>query len=537
MREIGRLPIASDDAGGSSSDGGRDLLQQRIALFGRVLLLLAVLGFAMTNLVTIAGGHAGPEFLFAPTNLAHLGGAVVLLVVWLVARGAPLGARALRVLDALGTLVPAALFDVMALHLPVDLRPDLASRHLVMMLVTTNLLIARAVLVPSRPGGTAILGALTCVPALACAALADGPGTVANRVAYGFTWSMFAVMTSTFASHVIYGLRRRMREARRLGRYTLGEKLGAGGMGVVYRAEHAMLRRPTAIKLLDANVVGEQGLARFEREVQLTAKLTHPNTVAIYDYGRTPEGIFYYAMELVDGLDLEHLVRRHGPQPAARVAHLLRQACGSLAEAHAHGLVHRDVKPSNLVVSRREGQGDVLKVLDFGLVKDSGEDGEASLSRTGAVLGTPLYLSPEAIVSPDRVGPASDLYALGAVAYYLLTGAPVFQAESVVQLCSKHLTEAPVPPSERSDAKIPAELERIVMKLLAKSPADRPVSADALAEALADAMREDGLGPWRREDADAWWRGRRATVGSEPPLSQEQALAETMTPAEAARSS
>jgi serine/threonine protein kinase len=378
------------------------------------------------------------------------------------------------------------------------------------------------VLVPSRPGWTAALGAAASVPALVCAGIADGPGDAGMRVAYAFTWVLIGVMTATFASHVIYGLRRSVREARRLGRYTLIEKLGSGGMGVVYRAEHAMLRRPTAVKLLDRNEVGEQGLARFEREVQLTAQLTHPNTIAIYDYGRTPDGVFYYAMELVDGLDLEVLVRDHGKLPPARVVHLLRQACGSLAEAHEAGLVHRDIKPSNLVLSLRAGQGEILKVLDFGLVKDVRDGaGDASLSRTGAILGTPLYLSPEAIRAPEEVGPASDLYAIGAVAYWLLTGEPVFSATSIVELCAAHLSETPLPPSKKGIA-VPPELERLVLACLAKRPADRPESAAALGAALAQC----DVGAWTREDATAWWSARDDAEHDAP--AHDPALAETL---------
>jgi serine/threonine-protein kinase len=272
-------------------------------------------------------------------------------------------------------------------------------------------------------------------------------------------------------------------------------------MGVVYRAEHAMLRRPTAVKLLDANEVGEQGIARFEKEVQLTAQLTHPSTVAIYDYGRTADGVFYYAMELIDGLDLGALVREHGPQPPDRIVALIRQACGSLAEAHRRGLVHRDVKPENLIVTHRPGQGDVVKVLDFGLVKDVRDDAPG-LSQTGAILGTPLFLSPEAIETPERVGPKSDLYALGCVMYFLLTGEHVFDAKSVIELCAAHVAKEPVRPSERMGVHVPRELEDVVMACLAKDPNARPASAEALAAMLDEALD----GTWSAVDAERWWR-------------------------------
>jgi len=203
---------------------------------------------------------------------------------------------------------------------------------------------------------------------------------------------------------------------RRLGQYTLERKIGAGGMGIVYRASHAMLRRPTAIKLLPPDRAGEASIARFEREVQMTAQLSHPNTVAIYDYGRTPEGVFYYAMEYLDGINLEDLVRTYGAQPAGRVLAILDQVCGALAEAHERGLVHRDIKPANIILTERGGEPDVAKVVDFGLVKPIvTDDPRLTMSMPGVMTGTPLYLSPESLTSPESGDPRSDLYALGAV--------------------------------------------------------------------------------------------------------------------------
>jgi eukaryotic-like serine/threonine-protein kinase len=310
------------------------------------------------------------------------------------------------------------------------------------------------------------------------------------------------------AARMIRRLRRQVR-AQQLGQYTLLEKLGEGAVGVVYKARHAMMRRPTAIKLLAEETRNPQRLARFEREVQLTSELTHPNTIAIHDYGRTPEGIFYYAMEYVEGLTLEQLVERSGPVPPTRVAHFLRQACGSLAEAHAVGLIHRDIKPANLMIGKRGGIADFLKVMDFGLVKDIGvgPDGERPVaiteSATIAVVGTPLYLAPEAIARPSEMDGRADLYALGAVAYYLLVGAPVFSGQTVVEVCSQHLHATPVPPSERAAQAIPAALEAVVLRCLQKRPADRYASADELAAALAGVA-----GAWTDAEAQAWWKAR-----------------------------
>jgi serine/threonine protein kinase len=274
-------------------------------------------------------------------------------------------------------------------------------------------------------------------------------------------------------------------------------------MGVVYRAHHAMLRRPTAVKLLDVEKTTPETIARFEREVQLTSQLSHPNTIAIYDYGRTPEGIFYYAMEYLDGIDLDELVRRFGPQPEGRVIHILQQVCGSLSEAHGIGLVHRDIKPANVILSRRGGLSDFVKLLDFGLVKAVDTQRESGLTAAGALTGTPLYLSPEAIQQPEEVDARSDLYAVGAVGYYLLTGVPVFEGASAVDVCMHHVQTPPVPPSKRFSQSLSADIEALIMTCLTKDPKDRPVSARDLAEKLANCQ---AASTWTAADAEAWWR-------------------------------
>jgi hypothetical protein len=299
-------------------------------------------------------------------------------------------------------------------------------------------------------------------------------------------------------------------EAKQLGQYQLEQKLGAGAMGVVYRGRHAMLRRPTAIKLLDADKVTDQSIGRFEREVQITSQLTHPNTVQIFDYGRTPEGVFYYAMEYLEGIDLQQLVAQYGPQPAGRVIHLLRQTCGSLYEAHASGLVHRDIKPSNLMLTRRGGEADVVKVLDFGLVKlreDKPQAGE-----DGGLAGTPLYMSPEAIQLPSSVDGCSDIYAVGAVGYFLLTGKPVFEAATIMDLCNKHVSETPLPPSQRG-VTVPEDLENVILACLEKSRAKRPQTARDLAQRLA---RCAAAGSWTLDDAEAWWARHDRGLGPAP---------------------
>ncbi len=292
-------------------------------------------------------------------------------------------------------------------------------------------------------------------------------------------------------------------ELKRLGQYTLQEKLGEGGMGVVYRAQHAMLHRPTAVKFLDAAKTNEKSVAKFELEVQLTSQLNHPNTIAIYDYGRTPEGVFYYAMEYLDGLNLQDLVHRHGPLPEGRVIHLLKQVCGSLAEAHSIGLIHRDVKPANILLNVRGGMIDVVKLLDFGLVKVMDNASTAQVTKPGAIIGTPYYMSPEMYKSPDTIDARSDLYAVGAVGYFLLTGTPPFRGESVQEILNHHAKTAPEPPSQRLGRPVTPELEQLLLRCLSKSAADRPQSATDIIAAL---DQIPSASTWTETEARRWWR-------------------------------
>jgi serine/threonine protein kinase len=293
--------------------------------------------------------------------------------------------------------------------------------------------------------------------------------------------------------------------AQQLGQYVLVEQLGSGGMGTVYKAQHALLRRPTAVKVLNPKTVSDTAILRFEREVQLTSGLTHPNTVAIYDYGRTPEGVFYYAMEYLEGINLDALIKEHGPLPEARAMYILLQVCASLAEAHAAGLIHRDVKPANVFLTSRGGQYDFVKVLDFGLAKLASDEHESHLTATDTVAGTPLYVSPEAITHPEQIDARADVYGIGAVGYFLLTGSPVFSGSSATDICLKHVRETPQPPSARSGQPVSPALEAIVLRCLAKSPAARPRDAAELS-ALLQACPVSGN--WTSADAAQWWQVR-----------------------------
>lgn len=301
---------------------------------------------------------------------------------------------------------------------------------------------------------------------------------------------------------VIVQLRAQVEAANTLGQYKLIRELGRGGIGRVYLATHAMLRRPTAVKVLRPESLDPQTIMRFEREVTLTSQLSHPNIVAIYDFGTTKGGGFYYAMELVQGLSLEDLVAKHGPQPQARVVHILKQALAALGEAHAAGLIHRDIKPANLMLACQNRTADTLKVLDFGLVKDTLASPDLSITLNTQMIGTPYYLAPEAIQSNQPLDHRCDLYALGAVAYFLLVGRVVFDALDVMQVSLKHLHAPPIPPSHRTQNPISPALEAMILACLSKAPADRPASAEALLDQLST-LTDVPL--WTALDARRWW--------------------------------
>jgi serine/threonine-protein kinase len=477
------------------TEEGRAFLQERLALLGKMGLLLSLL---FAGLIAIAGPGLVAR---TPTGaLVQHANDFVFLALWASCARGRRGIAFLRGLDA---TFPAV--TCVAAGFPAFLWPGrLPGLEWASLLVLTNGLFARAALIPSPPRRTLLIGLGAAVPMMAAAVYRDLRVEVEMGKAVltmsSLLWSLCAIAITTVASAVVYGLQERVREVQQLGQYTLGEKLGEGGMGVVYRAHHALLRRPTAIKLLPAEKAGEQSIRRFEREVQITAQLSHPNTVAVYDYGRTPEGIFYYAMEYLEGTTLQKLVQDSGPQPPARVVHLLRQVAGALGEAHAAGLVHRDVKPANILLCERGGLRDVAKVVDFGLVRDLERGDRATLTDVNAIAGTPLYLAPEAITRPDQVDARSDLYALGAVGYFLVTGAQVFGGATLVEVCSHHLHSRPVAPAERLGRPIPAPLERLLLDCLEKDPERRPQTAQEMDQRLAAC----GVPAWTQEDARAW---------------------------------
>ena len=488
-----------------SGEDARAFLQERLAFVGLATMCLAVgfylLGGVVSALATPYGWRVA---WLAPARLIVMGNALVGGLTWSICRRGRRPESTLVPLDGALVLLVTLMNALMVFaRFPGEV-PGLSYAR-AMLLVTFGL-VFRAIVVPSTARRTLVLGLAASLSPVATSSLwhLHVTGTAVMPAVWTALWCGGAVAIATLASRSIFGLRQQVREAWQLGQYTLLEKIGEGGMGTVYRASHAMLRRPTAVKLLPPGDSGAERLQRFEREVQLTSRLTHPNTVAIFDYGRTPDGVFYYAMEYLEGLNLEDLARHDGPQPAGRVVHVLRQVAGSLAEAHEVGLIHRDVKPANVIlVAQRGGATDVAKVVDFGLVKDL--DQATDLSREDRIAGTPLYLAPEAITTPGRVGARSDLYSLGCVGYYLLTGRPVFEGRNVVEVCGHHLHTRPVPPSERLGQPVPDGLEALLLSCLEKEPSRRPSFAGEFLETL-DALRD--VPAWTNEQARGWWTTR-----------------------------
>lgn len=378
-----------------------------------------------------------------------------------------------------------------------------------LMLVSTMAVVAYGVIIPNTWQRCAIVvAAFTALPVVLWVVGCVNRGLPPDYwLTFGFTISVLVsvqiAILAVYGAYRIESSRQEASEARRLGQYVLREKTGGGGMGEVYLAEHSLLRRPCAIKLIRPERAGDPAnLARFEREVRATATLTHPNAIQVFDYGRTPDGTFYYVMEYLPGLTLDELVTRHGPVPPGRAVHFLRQLCGALREAHGIGLIHRDIKPGNVMICHRGGVPDVAKLLDFGLVQSGPVDpGDDRLTREGMVVGTPAYLSPEQ-AGGGAVDARSDVYSLGALAYFLLTGRAPFAGRSAVQVLAAHLYELPAPPADHQPD-VPADLQAVVLRCLAKKPADRFPDVASLDAALAGCQ---SAGRWSEPDAAGWWR-------------------------------
>ncbi len=425
-------------------------------------------------------------------------------------------------------------FIGLAFGLAAYLQDDLAPSGYLSVIYSTFTVFSRTLIIPSTWRRTLATSALTYAPmTVTAAALAFSPeltfrterwigaehwfsADLASNYELAFRsdldmpglmffigyllFSVAPIVLATAGSWIIYGLTQKA-SAAQLGSYTLDRKIGAGGMGTVYLAHHVLLRRPTAVKLINATGTTPDALERFEREVQHMSQLTHPNSVAVFDYGHSLDGRFYYAMEyLGGGVDLEDLVRRHGPQPSGRVASILAQVCGALHEAHLAKLIHRDVKPANIILCERGGMPDFAKVLDYGLVKDFTVD----RGQTGqVVVGTPGFLAPEAVTDPGNITASVDIYALGAVGYFLLTGQQMFTGKTAVEVCIAHVTKEVTPPSQVIDRPIAPALEALILKCLAKAPGDRFATALELRAAL---LALPPSADWNVSHARTWWQ-------------------------------
>jgi hypothetical protein len=418
-----------------------------VLFLGLTLLLMASMYFVGLDLM-----HRGPAY--APTILAFIKDGVIQMLVLMM---------------IYGMLIPNS--------------PLVAARTLVAMFVGP---IIAVTLLRLHPDVAAII-----------AQLGEAEQAGSNILFLGIGTAL-----AIYGAFLVNGLRKELHQALKFGQYQLIRKLGSGGMGEVFLAEHQLLKRPCALKLIKPEAAGDTiALARFEREVKSAAQLTHPNTIGIFDYGRTDDGTFYYVMEYLQGQALSDLVAQFGPLPAGRVIYLLRQACAGLAEAHGVGLVHRDLKPANVFIALRGGEYDVVKVLDFGLVKVQDPTAPA-LTSANTVSGTPLFMSPEQATGTRDLDARADIYALGAVAYFALTGRPPFDCQTAFEVMMAHARDPVVPPSQINPA-VPVDLEQVILRCLAKKPEARYPNVKALGEALAACASAAEWGPNR---AETWWK-------------------------------
>ena len=484
------MPNAGQHSISASTDD--DFLRRRVALYLRVLFLINI-GFLVITLaqsVEMSARQRGLEW-----------GLVIMLGAGWVYFNRYRPAR--WVVVASDVVVPLILTWLYSRLVILEGREE---GGLIILILVSLVLVLRAALIPSSVGRTLVVGVLAEVAAVVGSLLLASDRPRINHVFVGGLGAAFVAIT-VVTSSVIYGLRHEVWAARRLGQYELIRKLGEGRMGVVYEATHVLLKRPAVVKLLPTARAGEEAVSRFEREVTHTSRLEHPNNVSVYDYGRTPEGEFYYVMEYLNGYTLEQLVRDHGPLDDARTVHILRQAADALAEAHALGLIHRDIKPANIMLCNRGGVPDMVKVLDYGLVKRSGAVGQSddlqtmAVTRVTTIVGTPSYMSPEAIRGGVTIGPGVDVYALGAVGFFLLTGRTVFEGETVMDVCSKHLTLDPDRASDVAGRVVDDALEQLLGRCLAKQPDDRYRDGSELGQAL-DELSIHG---WSARRARTWW--------------------------------
>ncbi len=487
------------------------LIRNRVRLIALLSIGLCTFG-AVTSLALMLSGRVD-VFGSAFNVVAQLINLVAAIFVWLAARGRRLSDTAVLYL---GLALEVLLCLVAASAGQLWFYRDTGAPMFISWCVPIVILFPVLIPCPPRTMLIASVAAASMEPLAAVGLWSQGvypletlrstlPGTIISPT--------LAVIIAYVASRIIYGLNVDVAKAKQMGAYHLETLLGRGGMGEVWRAKHQMLARPAAIKLIRPDAVGADEasghtlLQRFEREAQATASLRSPHTVEIYDFGLSKDGTFFYVMELLEGIDLDTLVKQYGPIPAERVVHILRQVCHSLDEAHEAGLMHRDIKPANLFICRYGRDRDFVKVLDFGLVKKrhTTEDDQGDLTQHGTAVGTPSFMAPEMLSDGGLVDGRADIYAVGCVAYWLLTGLLVFEGSSAMAVIVKHARDIPDSPSARSEMDIPPALEQIVMDCLEKEPENRPQSASDLA------IRLDQLNlpeSWTDDCAATWWEMR-----------------------------
>ncbi len=510
---------------GETHDLRRDRIKTVAMALSVIFGLLCVWVYVSDNPGTLG---ANRERLSLRVTLIGLRCLLAVTVAGLLASEATLSKMQLRVVEYVLFLGVTVLMMVSQYTVALDLihrGPDylpillaFIKDGVIQMLV---IMILYGTLIPNTPAVAArILLAMFAGPIITLTLIRMQPDTgpaleqlaAAEEAGSNILFLAIGAVLAFYGSYVLNGLRTELHDARKFGQYRLLKKIGAGGMGEVYMAEHQLLKRPCALKLIKPESgTNPIALARFEREVRSAARLSHPNTIAIYDYGHSEDGTFYYVMEYLPGMSLDDLIRKTGPLPPGRVIYLLRQACAGLAEAHAIGLVHRDLKPANIFIAHRGGESDVAKVLDFGLVKPTRDPEAAALTAELTVTGTPSYMAPEQATGSRDLDVRADVYAMGAVAYFALTGQPPFEGESAFAIMMAHARDRVIPPSEVQPG-IPADLEAVVLKALEKKPDDRYPDARAMGRALAAC---EAASTWDADHADHWWAEARSASEAE----------------------
>lgn len=500
-----RVHLVEGSTGGVTGET-ESLLRARL----RLVALLLFAGFSLFfvwHTTQVEFDLAG--FVF--TYLAHAVATLCLggLAIVLYSRY-PLSLCGLRVCESLVFGIPAAFFLVLQ-HFRTVYLVETSNVHPPVSALWLLLIFTYALYIPNNwrraAVATGLLAVLPVLMAVVTAALHSGSAEllVSDKKVLVEMVLVLSVssLTAVWGVHTINALRTEAYKARQLGQYKLKQLIGQGGMGEVYLAEHQLMKRPCAIKVIRPEKTGDaRVLARFEREVQTTAKLSHWNSIDIFDYGRADDGTFYYVMEFLPGMNLAELVRRFGPLPSARAIHLIRQACDALQEAHQMGLIHRDLKPANIFAASRGGVFDVAKLLDFGLAKPLMNVEATQLTQDGTITGSPLYMSPEQATGDREPDARSDIYSMGALLYFLLTGRPPFSDEKPLKVLIAHAHEQPQPLSLLNPS-VPDDVEMVVLRCLAKGPDDRYQSAAELGAALDECL---DMGKWTREDALRWWQ-------------------------------